>query len=219
MIATRSSRPAVGRHPSRLALVLFGIGLVSLLLVSVVALAGFVWPSDAERGEYALGPVADFAPGTVRSFLLTDGGLEALRNPDVYAVQLGTTGISAPKGDRLVHVVRLPNGEVVVLSARSPHLGQAALWNPERETGEREGYRGLFDDSWSLWAVDGTQLFGPAPRDLPSYRSKITSEGVLVIDLTGAEDGPLLRDNRGREYPPPYDVTSGGWATSGWPSQ
>jgi hypothetical protein len=51
--------------------VLFEIGLVSLLLVNAVALAGFVWPADERPAELRssrnLGTVDDFEPESVTS--------------------------------------------------------------------------------------------------------------------------------------------------------
>ena len=116
-----------------------------------------------------------------------------------------------------MHVVRLPNGELQVLSGVSPHRGQTVLWFPDAVS-EVSPSRGLFGDSLSWGLVDGTQFFGPAPRDLPRYRFEIDGDGVLVIDLSEAVEVEWL-PGRGRGAAvAAYDVLDPDWPTSGWPS-
>jgi hypothetical protein len=184
------------------------------LLGAVLAVGAWRFFSPSVVHEYGLAPASDFAPGTVTSYIRGDGGLARfwVPSPDPAWGWSGTV----PVPSDLVHVVRLPDGELLVLSGVSPHRRQPVLWFPTA-TAEVGESRGLFGDDFSWWLVDGTRMFGPAPRDLPRYRWHIDGNGVLVIDLGEPIEGEWLPGSR-REAPTPYDVTSEGWATSGWPS-
>jgi len=189
---------------------LLGMVLVALVGVMAIGAWSFVWPSTANPAQYRLAPEASFEPGSVTSYVLSGGELEPLLQPQLYwsGVQRG----------EIVHVVRFPDGQFRVLAGVSSHRGQAVLWLRDR-TAEVGNFRGLFDDNFTVWTIDGVQVLGPAPRDLARYRWELDEDGVLVIDLTGAEEQAWNPGNRTREFPPPYDVTAEGWATSGWPSR
>lgn len=193
---------------------LLGVVLAALVGVMAVATWTFVWPSDSARGSYALGPVSDFAPGSVTAYVVDeDGQLEVV---DDLARRFGLTANGGATGGRtLVYLVRFPDGDVRVFSGASTHLGRVVVWMPMATTFLSDEYVGFFVEPAhsEQWAIDGTRIFGPPPRNLDEYRWHL-DDGVLVVEL-----GEVVEGQRGGPAPPPYDVTSEGWATSGWPSQ
>ena len=193
---------------------------VSVALAAVLAVSAwsFVQPTSV-RGEVLLAPVADFAPGSVTAYLLDEERLLAAGQLETY---FGSSSHGAPSrvdGDSLVYVVRLPDGDFRVLSGRSTHLGQVIEWKPDFVP-EVGNVRGVFF-GWGtcpLWAVDGTRIFGPAPRDMDFYRWEI-DDGVLVVDISERHEGEVRGGiEASRVTHPPYDVLSEGWPTSGWPA-
>lgn len=183
---------------------LLGVVLAVLLGVMAVAAWSFVWPTAGGLGPYAFAPVSSFELGSVTSYQVTeDGGLSLVGDLSAWR-----------RGKGLVWVVRFPDGDFRAFSGASTHLGGVVVWQTEGQ-GRWDQYIGVFVEPGhsERWAMDGTRLFGPAPRNLDVYRTHIDS-GVLVVEL-----GEIVRGERSSPPPPPYDVTSGGWATSGWPSQ
>ena len=193
---------------------LLGAVLATLLGVMVLATWTFAWPSAADRGAYAIAPVDDFELGSVTSYLITEQG--ALQRVEDIAARFAIfPNVRGNRSGRaLVYVVRFPDGDFRVFSGASTHLGQVVLWEGEGPTWLTDRYVGVFIEPAhsEQWTIDGVRLFGPAPRDLDRYRWQIDN-GVLVVELDELERGPS-----GSHAPPPYDVTSEGWATSGWPS-
>ena len=204
------------RHPG------VSVGRRWLLAIAVVALFGsfvaaavaFVWPSPAARGEYAIGPVDGFALGAVTTYQLRDGellqlqpGAEYGRRPPGYPIE----------GSNLVHVVRLPDGEFRVFSGAGPFRESTFVWYQlDRLQSDRGEWVGLFAEPrrGTRWAIDGTRVFGPAPRGLDHYAFHVRADDVLVVDLRD-----LTKGRGGDDRPPSYDVRSNDWPTSGWPSR
>ncbi|MDA0351075.1 MAG: hypothetical protein O3A10_02550 [Chloroflexi bacterium] len=187
-------------------------GAVVLAALAVGAWS-FAWPESTERDEYAIGPVNSFARGSVTTYLWVAGGLRELPVGEVYDERPpGYPGV----GLDLVHVVRYPDGDVNVFSGAAPFGDSTVLWYRTDSAPDRDDYVGLFAEGrrGSRWALDGTRLFGPAPRGLDQYGFRIRADGVLVLDLsrrTEGASGPLGTI--------PYDVTSPDWPTPGWPSR
>lgn len=198
---------------ARLRSVAFAGAVVALATVLAISTWSFVSPTVAR--EYRLAPASDFAPGTVTSFVHEGDRLTPFTRASPSPAW-GWSGTVPPIGD-LVHVVRLPDGQLLVLSGVSSHRGQTVLWFPDG-TVEVADLRGLFGDDFSWWTVDGARLYGPAPRDLPRYRFTVDDGGVLVVDLSGVVEGDWLPDQRARRGPTNYDVLDAAWASSGWPS-
>jgi Rieske Fe-S protein len=194
---------------------LFGGLLVAVVVLGAVATWSFVWPSDAARGSYALGPVSGIERGSVTAYVINEEG-ELAAVADV-AVRFGVSGErgGSARGSALVYVVRFPDGDLRVFSGASTHLGRVVVWRSDASTHLSDEYVGFFvEPSHSEQrAIDGTRISGPPPRDLDEYQWHL-DDGVLVIELGELERGAL-----GSPVPPPYDVTSEGWATSGWPSE
>jgi Rieske Fe-S protein len=112
-------------------------------------------------------------------------------------------------------VVRLPNGDFRVFSAVSTHLGELVVWDTSGELWSDHDYVGVFvaPAHSEQWEIDGTRIFGPAPRDLDRYRWVVDDGGVLVLDLNEVVRGEVRSGLQpSTVVPPPYDVTSG------WPS-
>lgn len=196
--------------------VAFLLTIGALLTVVAISAWSFINP-DSDR-SYRLAAVDEFAPGSVATYI-SDGDSLAPFPRQSPSPSWGWSGTFRPPSGDLVHVVRLPDGQFRVLGGTSPHLRQTVLWFPDAtvEVGEM---RGLFGDDFSWWMVDGTRLFGPAPRDLPTYRFEIDDAGFLVIDLSEPVQGEWRtgREVRRSAAPAPYDVLDPAWPTSGWPS-
>ncbi len=193
---------------------LLGAALAALLAVMVVGVATLAWPSAMARGEIAIAPASDFAPGTVTSYAATEHGLRLLSQAGAY----GARPSDHPSdGRQVVHVVRLPDGDLRVFVGADHHFGWTVVWYPLDDLRVIGDYRGLFRDPrrGSAWTVDGVHVFGPAQRGLDMFDFRVRGDGVLVVDLSELREGVA----RSRVLPPPYDVTAEGWATSGWPSR
>lgn len=194
----------------------FLLTLVALGAVFAVSAWSFINP-DRDQ-QYRLAAFSDFAPGTVTTYV-RDGDALTRYNRESPSPAWGWFGSVPPRAGELVHVVRFPDGALRVLAGTSPHLGQTVLWFPDATIAVGQ-MRGLFGDDSSWWLVDGTRIFGPAPRDLPTYRFEIDDRGVLVIDLSEPVEGGWLPGSQVRRTLPPlpYDVLDASWPTSGWPS-
>lgn len=167
---------------------LLGVLLVLGGAVGVLLLGGFLWPErPITRSVVDFGAVEAFAPGTVTTFSLRDGdpGPTRLPSDDLHTRQ-------CIKSDATyVHLARLDDGTVVALSATSPHLGEIVPWLPDFEF---DGVVGLFRDlcHGETFLMDGTRIYGPAPRDMDWYPVRIERDRILVDlgDLQRGDPGP-----------------------------
>lgn len=192
---------------------LLGVVLAALVGVMAVATWTLVWPSALARGEVAVGYASDFAPGTVTSYMAASEGLRELSR----AGDRGPRPSDYPTdGADVFHVVRLPNGELMVLAAADQYFGWTVVWYPLSTTKEVGPYTGVFREPRrsSVWTIDGTKVFGPGQRTLDRYDFHIRADGVLVVE----QSQPRMADPLTEWPPQPYDVTSEVWATSEWPS-
>jgi Rieske Fe-S protein len=188
------------------------------LLSAVVAVSSwrFVSPPDSvyALAEVRLAPVSAFALGSVTGYRVNAEG-EVARLLDSRSDQATSVvnGRGFRSGVGLFYVVRLPNGDAIVFSGRSTHLRHAVVWDQQ---GDLQPRGGMFVEPGhgERWAIDGTRVSGPAPRDLDRYESHVDERGMLVIDL-----GTVIRsDYETSGGPvPPYDVNDPDWPTSGWP--
>lgn len=165
----------------------------SALGVTALLLAGFFWP-DVDR-EVDLGRVESFAPGTVTSFYRpVDGdGFRLLAPGETVENTCTIHNWSYPQrlSGTVIHVVRLEDGEFRGLSGRSPHLGEMVPWRPDSLW---EGVVGWFREPChgDTYALDGTRVFGPAPRDLDRFDLRI-DDGHVVVDVTAVTEGARTR--------------------------
>lgn len=157
------------------------LGTVGLLLV------GFVWPDVDPRVN--LGRVEAFAPGTVTSFYIREIGGEI--QPLKPGESVGGCGAVYSRSYRrlsgeVIHLAHLEDGSLIALSGRSTRLGGMVPWLPDFSY---EGEFGWFREvCGSTWAMDGTRVFGPAPRDLDRFHLEIR-DGRVVVDLTRVTPG------------------------------
>ncbi len=189
------------------------------VLVGVIGLAAwrFVYPpaSASALSELRLAPASDFAHGSVTGYRISDGLVsEWQMDLQRYRATLAGSG-GLIQGDGVFYVVRLPDGDFRVLSGASTHLGELVVWETSGAEFSSTEYVGVFIEPAHAeqWTIDGTRLFGPAPRDLDRYDWLIDDSGVLVVDLS-----EVIRGASGSALPPLYDVNDPDWPTSGWPA-
>lgn len=193
---------------------LLGAAAAALLATAAVALWSFAWPGSEARGEYSIGPVDAFAPGSVTAYLLVEGRLRELPLGEDYDQR--PPGYPS-LGTDLFYVVRFPDEQLRVFSGAAPFRGSTVLWYQFDDAGGKGGdVVGLFAEGrrGSRWAIDGTRVFGPAPRGLDEYAFRVRADGVLVVDLADRLEGA----GGPRATVPAYDVLDPSWPTSGWPS-
>ncbi len=161
----------------------------SALGVVVLLLAGFVWP-DVDR-EVDLGRVEAFAPGSVTSFYRPVGGEGFRLLAPGETVENTCTRYNGAYPQRLsgtvIHVVRLGDGEIRAFSGRSPHLWDMVPWLPDFSY---NGSLGWFREPChaETFAMDGTRVYGPTPRDLDRFALRI-EDGRVFVDVTDVTEG------------------------------
>ena len=87
----------------------------------------------------------------------------------------------------VIHLVRLEDGSFLAHSGRSTHLGRMVVWLPDRLY---EGHQGVFEEPChsERWAIDGTRVYGPAPRDLDRFALRI-EDGRVIVDTNDVTEG------------------------------
>ncbi|HET9199818.1 MAG TPA: hypothetical protein VFO84_02430 [Dehalococcoidia bacterium] len=84
------------------------------------------------------------------------------------------------------YLVRLENGDFLSLYDRDTdpearRSGCRISWEPTEVVGESEGvFRG--DCNESAWAIDGTLLRGPSPRDMDRLDVDVDDDGSVSVD-------------------------------------
>lgn len=180
---------------------LFLLASLALGALTLVLLAGFMWP-DLDS-EVDLGRVEAFPPGSVTSFYLLPGADEVV--PYRHNEQMGVGSYRSQDcriAGTIIHLVRLADGSFLALLGRSPHLGQAVVWRPDLAL---EGEYGWFRDPCqnSTFAIDGRRVFGPASRDLDRFGLRI-EDGRVYVDLQDVTEGY-------REPQPEHTPEPPGW--------
>jgi len=206
-----------GRLPRRARAAVLGVALAALGAVMVLGALRFVWPpsSASALDEFRLAPAGDFALGSVTGYRVIDGRVSEWQL-DLNRYRAAVAGSRGRiQGEGVFYVVRLPDGDFRVLSGRSTHLGGLVVWDTSGDVWSNSSYVGVFVEPAhsEQWAIDGTRIYGPAPRDLDQYEWSIDDAGVLVVDLSETAEG-----SRGTPVPPLYNVLDQDWPTSGWPS-
>ena len=192
-----------------------------MAVVAVLVVGGwsFVNPTTV-RGEVRLASIGSFELGSVTTYRITVNRLLRVRDLETLFGVSGHGVTATVSGDALMYVVRLPDGGFRVFTGASTHMGQVIEWRPDFSP-EPGGIRRAFFGwgSCPVWAIDGTRVFGPAPRDMDYYDWEIEND-VLVLDVSEVRAGQV---RTGREASrvalPSYDVLDPGWSTSGWPSR
>lgn len=150
----RSNIPQSRRVLLFIGLLVAGVAMVVLALLFARP-AGEGMPEE-QGGPLTLGPVEDFAMGSVTE---------------------------APEGE--LWLVRVGEEEFLALSWRDPHMGCRVPWNedfvwPDQETGVETA--GWFRNPCHGETYDklGRRAFGPSPRDLDRYVVSIVDDEVVV---------------------------------------
>ena len=170
-------------------------------LVAVIAagmLFVFVWPTEGTRRDdglrpQSLLPAAEVEIGDVRAFALSDRVREV--DPD--------GGLFRVAADAAIYLVRTENGELVAFDAHSTHRGCLVNWTDFRSTRMLSpGF--YFNDpcSGATWTLEGSLLFGPAPRGLDRVHLEVRG-GLVVVDPSRIESGESPADQRFGSAPPP----------------
>ncbi len=193
---------------------------VGTLLFGVLAVVGWSFVTPGVGGsEIRLARVDAFERGSVTAYRVQEGRLIELKQLSSFFGTSAHGAASSVSGDELVYVVRLPNSDFRVLSGASTHRGQVIEWKPDLKP-EVGNVRGVFFGwgSCPMWTIDGTRIFGPAPRDMDRY-SWVIDGGVLVVDISEVLEGARSTGAKAfRVTLPPYDVLDPAWPTSGWPT-
>jgi nitrite reductase/ring-hydroxylating ferredoxin subunit len=147
-------------------------GLALVAVVVAAAAFAFLWPRESR--SFDLGPLDQFAPGTVTTYNLR-GGVPVL-SPD-----------GRVHTNEAFHVVRFKDGEIRALSSKDPHLGCAVPWRPDFEW---DGETGFFRNPCHGETFDmaGNRVFGPSPRGLDRFGVEIEN-GRVVVDLDDVTRG------------------------------
>ena len=104
-------------------------------------------PQLAQEGVHAVG-------GLSRLFL-------APARAKAETLAPGQGGVVEAEGEKL-GVCRTPEGKLLAVDIRCPHLGCQLAWNPEEKTWDCPCHGSRFDPYGKL-------LSGPAQRDLPAW--------------------------------------------------
>lgn len=125
--------------------------------------------------------------------LATAAMLRPSLDAHVASVRLPADAIAAPfrEGQLGGWVVRQPDGSLWAFSAASPHQGQpVGLVGPGNPLYESFGTTRSFDGPaffrdtiGSIWQLDGTRLFGPAPRGLDRFDISSVEGDWVTVDL------------------------------------
>jgi nitrite reductase/ring-hydroxylating ferredoxin subunit len=95
----------------------------------------------------------------------------------------GTVTYFSVNSARSFFVVRLADGRVLALSARSSHRGQRVYWYPTlpgRYSGDAAGF--MDRDAGTRFEIDGRRVAGPARRDLDPYAATIVGVEIRIAD-------------------------------------
>ena len=175
--------PAAGR----VRLSLFAALLLLLAGTAVAATVAFAIPTGYDARSYVVyvGSVDDFAPGTIRTITGETGR--------VYGIW--SDGDETMIDEARFHLVRLPDGELLALSAKDPRLGCTVVASSSGYLPPRgiEGPQFFNPCSGAQYDLAGRRLFGPGPRDLDRYAVTVMRDGRIRVDLGAISRGEQQR--------------------------
>lgn len=199
---------------------LFVSTLIATGVAGLLILANFILPERSITWTAAdFGDVDSFAQGSATTFSVTPD--DTLRELDrryigryaepgergrLGAAAMGLDGLprcfELSPNDVVVHIVRFEDGSFRAFSGKSSHRGEMVWWiSPDLlplwavPGVDLTGIPGYFLEPChgESWAMDGTRIYGPAPRDLDYYSLEV-SDGRVIVDLSDLTEG---------ETPPP----------------
>jgi hypothetical protein len=150
------------------------LGALTLMVLSslaiVVAYDRLTDPGDPLRPR-TLFAASEISAGEVRTFVLSTRNTAEL------------TAGSVEGAGVVVHVVRLDDGELRAFDARSTHPHRRCTTAWREVAGAQFGRELYFSDpcSGSVFTLDGTRIFGPAPRGLDRVQLAVR-DGLVVVD-------------------------------------
>lgn len=151
--------------------------------VAAMALVGGLWTVAIGRFFVpAVGPPPPvrFKAGYPRDY--TPGTVES-KFKDRYGAWVVCTGGSQPR--------------VFALRATCTHLGCLTYWNSARACFQCPCHGSTF-------AIDGTNLGGPAPRPLERLVARLTEDGQIEVELTPATAQSPCQTSAAQRLPDPY---------------
>jgi Rieske Fe-S protein len=94
----------------------------------------------------------------------------------------GTATHFAPDTHHGFFVVHLPDGRFLALSDRSAHRGQRVYWHDPLPSYDQRGRDPGFRDRdhGTVYAADGQNIGGPAPRPLDPYPFTINNDRLII---------------------------------------
>jgi len=100
-----------------------------------------------------------------------------------------------------------PEGAIVALWHKCPHLGCTVPWRPEfsyKDPRNQETYSGWFrcPCHGSTYTVSGFRVFGPAPRSMDTFALTIDNGNIIVDTGKITEGGTGPTDNSSRAILP-----------------
>ena len=137
------------------------VGLATLVLALIVALS-FAWPSGSKVDQ-----VSWFSAGRASDFAVN----EPVRFPE-----------------HRFWLVKLGDDQFIALLTRSPYRGCTVPWRPDFEF---MGKKGWFRDPChnDTFSIDGSHVFGPAPRGMDRFPVRIEA-GIVRVNVKTVVEGP-----------------------------
>jgi len=135
---------------------------LSTVVVGLVVASAFAWPTGSKVDQ-----VGWFNAGSTADFTVN----EPVRFPD-----------------HRFWLVRLESAEFVALLTRSPYQGCTVPWRPDFEF---MGKKGWFRDPChnDTFTIDGSHVFGPAPRGMDRFPVRV-EDGAVRVNVRTVILGP-----------------------------
>ena len=138
-------------------------------LVAIIAVIVVVLTNRQQTMVMNVGRVEDFAPGSVTEIELKTSFDDLL---------LGEERSPVP-----IFLVNDPNGGLLALYNRHPHLGCRVTWMAAEQ-------RFLNPCHGEKYTLTGEYIEGPAPHGLDRFGVTVTDKGKVVVDVDAYQTGP-----------------------------
>ncbi len=155
-------------------------------IVAALAVVTLIRPSAAS--SVVVGRVEDFPPGSV-----TELGYRLVGDNDGAVPRGSDEERRLERGRSALFLVNTPSDGLIVLWRRDPHLGctVGALPLAEGVPDMQIAPGTVFFNPChgEQYALDGTRLWGPAPRGLDRFGVEVREDGAVVVDVTTYQPG------------------------------
>lgn len=158
----------------------------SVLGVTALLLAGFVWPEGYPPDFVNLGRAQDYAPGSVTMF--TDLVDFTERRWDVPVSMQTRMELNGSEREVVIALARYEDVTSGALLARDPRNGCRMPWRPQFSF---DGTLGWFRDPChgSTYDRHGQRVFGPSPRNMDYFDVEVDEAGDVIVDLRTLHEG------------------------------